>query len=161
MVAGVVAFAQYTRPDRLRLANLQEEIKTLKGNEADYRKFLTFVEAVEKFDQDQHVWVDVLYDIFSVLPPNDEIVLTHLEMDQKEGRVTLKAKAIERDTATKVVRNLRDFRREGHDKQRFEAVVGPQTERKGEKYPFWQDFRITVLDDSAPAGKSKESSTES
>jgi hypothetical protein len=61
--------------------------------------------------------------------------------------VTLKTKAIDRDTATEVIRKLHDFRREGTDLPRFEAAMAAQTHKPGEKYSFWQDLRITVLND--------------
>ena len=97
--------------------------------------------------------MDVLYDIQSVLPGNDELVLTHMEFNQEEGRVLLRTKAVNRDTATKVQRALSEFRREGRDKLRFQAVVGPQDEKKKEKYPYAQDFRVVVLNDDADKRK--------
>lgn len=156
--AAGIAFASYTRPKRNLLARINEEIKGIEEQKADYEKFLTFVDVVRRFDAEQHVWVDVVYEVMAALPQNDELVLTHLDMDQKEGRVTLKTKAVERDTATKVVNSLREYRREGRGKPRFEASAGPQTERKGESYPFTQDFKITVLDDSDAPKKTKDKS---
>ena len=156
VIAGGILFASQTRPDRLKLAAIEEQIRAIEEKEGDYRKFMTFMEQVRRFEHDQHVWVDVLYDVFSILPQNDRVILTQLDMDQKEGRVVLKTKAVDRETATDVVKALRDFRREGAEKPRFEATLGPQTERKGEKYPFSQDFRILVLDDSNSKSRSRE-----
>ena len=59
-----------------------------------------------------------------------------------------KTKALTADTATEVVRKLQDYRREGADSPRFQAGMGAQTNKPGEKYPFWQDLRITVLNDA-------------
>ncbi len=152
IAAGGIVFAKSTKPQRDKLVSLEQQILEIEEKESGYRSFLTFMNGVRAFDQDQHIWVDVLYDVFSILPQNDEIVLTHLDLDQRDGVVVLKAKALERGTATKVVEAFRGFRREGRDAPRFEATFGQQTERPAEKYRFWQDFKITVLDDS---GKSK------
>ena len=46
-----------------------------------------------------------------------------------------------------IVRALRDYRREGRTKARFNGEVGPSKETKGEKYPHQQDLKITILDD--------------
>ena len=68
-------------------------------------------------------------------------------MRQKESEIVLKTKALSRDTATTVIRRLEEFRREGRDQPRFKVSMGPQSEKKRETYPFWQNFWITVLAD--------------
>ena len=83
----------------------------------------------------------------SILPSNQEIVLNHSDMNQKERRLTLKTRTGKRETAIDILRTLRDYRREGRKGPRFEGTMGPQTEKKGEKYPFHQDLRISVLRD--------------
>jgi hypothetical protein len=148
LVAGVMAGLNATRDERAELAKLESDIAEIESQQSEYEKFLKFADTVRAFDGDQHVWVDVLYDIFSVLPGNDKIVLMDMDMNQNDGRVTLKTKAIDRDTATEVIRKLQEFRREGRDKPRFEAAMASQTNKPGENYPFWQDLRITVLDDT-------------
>ena len=147
VAAGIVSFVQYTYPDRAALALIEEQIAELESARSEKGKFLAFTEKIREFDEDQHVWVDVLYNAFSVLPSNEELVLTHLEMRQKESEIVLKTKALNRDIATAVIRRLEDFRRDGRDQPRFKVTMGPQTEKKREKYPYWQDFRITVLKD--------------
>ena len=109
--------------------------------------FDVLMEEIDNFDGGQLVWVDVLHDVFSLLPPNQEMLLTHIEMNQKDGKLTLKTKAKDRETATDVIRKLEEFQREGRDRPRFKAGMGPQTEKKKDRYPFTQDLRVTVLDD--------------
>jgi len=150
VAAGGIAFAKFTEPDRKTLARIEGSIKELEAKRSDHKKFLEVMERIREFDAGQHVWVDVVFDVLSALPTNEELVINHLEMNQSEGRLTLKTKAKNRDTATTAVRRLEEFRREGKDRPRFKAGIGPQTEKKGEKYPYVQDLRIAILRDDAP-----------
>jgi len=68
-------------------------------------------------------------------------------MNQKDGRITLKTRSKTREVASGVIYRLRGFYRDNMEKPRFEVSMGPQTEKKREKYPFAQDLRIMVLDD--------------
>ena len=147
--AGIV-LAKTTKPERDNLARIEAEIAALQENEDDHKKFLEVVKLVREFDKGQLVWVDVLADVFSLMPSNEECLLTNLEMNQKEQRFTLKTKTKSRDLALDVAKRFQGFRRENRERPRFEARVGPQVERKGEKYPFQQDLQITVLNDEAP-----------
>jgi hypothetical protein len=159
VAAGAMALAAVTKDDRYALAALEGGIAKMEGEKRANERFLKLVEQIDGFDADQHVWVDVLYDIFAQLPSHQEMVVNHLEMNQKDARVTLKTQSRNRDTATEVRRKLTELRREGRDKPRFRVHVGSQTEKKNEKYSYAQDFRITVLDDESPKkGKSKRSS---
>jgi len=159
VAAVAMTLAAVTKDDRNALAALEAGIAQMEGEKRANEKFLKLVERIEGFDADQHVWVDVLYDIFSQIPSYKEMVVNHLEMNQKDARVTLKTQSKSRDTATEVRRKLTEFRREGRDKPRFRVHVGSQTEKRNEKYSFAQDFRITVLnDESGKKGKSKRSS---
>jgi len=156
VAAGGIAFAKFTAPDRKALARIESSIQELEGRRADNKKFLDVMDRIREFDGEQHVWVDVLYDVFYVIPTNEELVINHLEMNQSESRLVLKTKAKNRDTATTAVRGLNEFRREGKDRPRFKTSIGPQSEKRGEKYPYVQDLRITVLrDDAVKKGPAK------
>ncbi|MGD2107803.1 MAG: pilus assembly protein PilM [Phycisphaerae bacterium] len=161
LAAGAVTLAGITQDDRNTLQALDKRIAELEGERRDNKKFIQLARYVEAFDADQHVWVDVLYDVFSQLPSHKDLVVNNLEMNQKDGRLTLKTQTRERGTAMDVRRRLMDFRREGHEEPRFRVRVGSQTEKKNEKYSFSQDFRITILDDGPPRkGKSGRGSGE-
>lgn len=160
VAAGGIAFAQFTAPYRKTLARIESSIQELEGKRGENKKFLEVMERIRAFDAEQHVWVDVLYDLFSALPTNEELVVNNLEMYQSESRLVLKTRTRNRDTATAAVRRLDEFRREGKDRPRFKTGIGPQTEKRGEKYAYVQDLRITVLrDDVSKKGpaKSKQS----
>lgn len=160
LAAGGVGFAQFTKEDRAHLADIEKQIAELEDRRSDNRKFMDFVGRVRGFDKEQHVWVDVLFDVFKVLPPTKELVIAQLDVQQDDGRLTLKTKAAGRDTATLAVRKLEEFRREGKTLPRFKVTIGPQSEKKGEKYPFVQDLKISILrDDEAKKGSSRKSAT--
>lgn len=148
LASGAVGLTQYRKDDRATLKRIEREIEELEGNRSNNRKFDDLMRELRAFDAGQHVWVDVLYEVFSKLPQNKDLVVDHLDMQQDQGRVTLKTRTKERDTPLNVVRELEAFRRPGRDKQRFKVTMGPQAEKKGDEYPFSQELRIEVLDDT-------------
>lgn len=154
-----VAFAEYTKPARTTLGRLEKEIRTHELDRKANEKFLKLVGEVVEFDEQQHVWIDVLYEIISILPSNQEIVIKQLDMNQKDGRVTLKTRTTNRDTAIQIIRSLRAYRREERTRPRFDGSIGPQTQKKGEKYPYHQDIKIMVLDDTPRKKKSGKKSS--
>lgn len=152
-VAGIGGFARATKPDRMKLKQIKSDIEAIRDEERDYKKFLAIVEEVEAFDAGQYVWPDVLLNIVSVLPSHRDLVIESLELRQDDGEVKMKTRAKQREIATQVVQQLEAFRRPDCKKPRFDASFGPQTEKRGELYPFSQDFEVIVLDDDAgPSG---------
>lgn len=152
-VAGIGGFASATKPDRMKLNQIRTDIEAIRDKEREYKKFLAIVEDVEAFDAEQYVWPDVLLNIVSVLPSHRDLVIESLELRQDDGEVKMKTRAKEREIATTVVQQLEAFRRPDCKKPRFDASFGPQTEKRGELYPFSQDFEVIVLDDGAgPSG---------
>jgi len=161
LAAGGIAFAKFTAADRKALARIESSIAELEVKQSNNKKFLEVMDKVREFDADQQIWVDVLYDLIDVLPTNEELVITHLELNQSESRLVLKTKAKTRDTATTAVRRLEEFRREEKDRPRFKASIGPQTEKKGERYAYVQDLRIAILrDDAVKTGSTKRKSSD-
>jgi len=161
LAAGGIAFAKFTAADRKTLARIESSIAELEVKQSNNKKFLEVMDKLREFDADQQIWVDVLYDLINVLPTNEELVITHLEMNQSESRLVLKTKAKTRDTATTAVRRLEEFRREEKDRPRFKASIGPQTEKKGERYAYVQDLRIAILrDDAVKTGSTKRKSSD-
>ncbi len=157
IAAGGVALGYYTKPSREKLALLDRDIKAMKVDASRNKKFLKLVDEIRAFDQKQLVWVDELYDVFAMLPPNDEMLISHVDMNQKDGGIKLKTKCKRSDTPAEVIHRLAAFRRDGRDKPRFRAGEGPKTEKKREAYPFSQELRIEVLNDVGGKKKSKKS----
>lgn len=152
--AGVLTVRAVTAEDRKLLAELEQKIDKLEANQSKNQTFMKFVEEVRQFDPRQLVWVDELYDLVGLLPPAEELVVNHLEMNQKDRKITLKTRTKKRDTANETLNRMVAFRREGKEHPRFRVSIGAQSEKKAEKYPFIQDLRIEILDDSGPAKNS-------
>lgn len=148
LVATAMGVVGLTKEDRETLASIESEIKELKSHRSDNKKFLSLMEDLREFDQTQYIWIDEWYDVFGLLPSNQEIVINNMEMIQRDGVIKLKTKAKESDTASKLIERLEAFRRQGHNRPRYKATMGPQSEKKGEGYPFVQELRIRILDDA-------------
>ncbi len=148
LVATSMGVVGLTKDDRETLASIEAEIAELKTHRSDNKKFLALMRDLREFDQNQHIWIDEWYDVFSLLPDNQEMVVNNLAMIQKDGLIKLKTKAKEGDTAGKLIENLEAFRREGRDRPRYRVTMGPQSEKKGDRYPFVQELRIRILDDT-------------
>jgi len=146
VAAAAFGVSEFTKSDRIYLAQLKEDIAELERRESDNRDFLAFMEIVAAFD-DQLVWVDVLHDIISALPSNKVLVINRIDMDQDDREVELETVTKERETPLQAIRALESFRRPGADKPRFRAVMGSQRENAGDDYPYEQQLTITVLDD--------------
>jgi type IV pilus assembly protein PilM len=160
LTAGAVAIAKVTGPQRRELARIEEQIGDLEAQRPENRKFMELMTRVREFDARQHVWVDVLHDIVKVLPTTEQLVVTQLDMNQEDGRLVLKTKAKDRNTPTIAVNRLEEFRREGKDLPRFKVGIGPQSEKKGEKYPYQQDLRIAILNDDVATKSAKKTGNE-
>lgn len=156
VAAAIVMFAfasaygawAITKADRTELAELKQQVNDLQSHSKDNRKFLDLMQELRKFDEDQYIWVDEWYDVFSMLPSNQDMVIDSVDMSDKDGLIKLKTKGKLRDTALEVINKLESFRRDGHDQPRYKVTMGPQTEKKGDAYPFHQELRIRILDDT-------------
>ena len=155
VVATGVGLGQMTKRPRERLAKINAEISRLEDKRKKNKRFLAVLEEVRAFDSRQQVWIDELYNVISTIPSNEEIVINHIDVKQKQSRITLKTMTKRRDTADRTVQDLQAFRREDRDAPRYKVSVGTQTEKKGQKYPFYQDLRIFILDDSSSGKKPK------
>jgi len=158
--ATVLGAWQYTKNDRKTLAVIESQIEELEGTQDNDERFLRLMDDLREFDQKQYIWIDEWYDIFALLPSNQELVINSLEMDQADGRIKLKTKARQRELALQLVDKLQAFRREGRDKPRYVATIGQQSENKGDAYPFVQEFTINIQGDGPDKrGRSRKTSS--
>lgn len=153
VLAAGVAVAGLTKPKRHALTGILEQISELAAQEKDHERFLDLVDEIEAFDGAQIVWVDALYDLFSLLPDSKSLIVTDVALDQNAQQITLKTRTAQRDTGTEIVQKLESFRREEGGKPVFRVSMGAQVEGDDDKYRYSQDFRITVLA-SGQAGRS-------
>lgn len=146
LLAPVVGLANWSAPKRDELKSINAKIEELQENSKKRKDFLKFVETIRAFDGDQHIWVDVMHDVFAVLPNNEELVVMQIDLQQKDNRITLKTKTIDRDTPTRIVRTLEQVVKDTKGTPAFKVTVGPQSEKKNERYAWWQDLRIAIVD---------------
>lgn len=147
MSALAVGFAKFTQVDRENLARIEQTIQKLEKKRSDNNKFLKLMDQIHSFDIDQNIWVDVVFDVVQTLPSHKEFYISHMELKQSDGIITLKTLAKNRDLASDVINKLNKFRRAGKKLPRFQAGMGSQSEKKKELYPFIQEIRIQLLDD--------------
>lgn len=147
MAVAPILVLGMTKGKRDRLAGIEKRIGDLEGNKSENKAFLKVFERAQAFDKDQHIWVDVLYEMLSALPSTDTLVIDEISMDQKDGRVVLKTRGKRRDTGSKAIEALEGYRRKGTDKQRFKVLMGAQKTGKPEDYRYTQDLTVTILDD--------------
>ena len=144
--AGWVFLNQMTKEARADLVKIQKNIRELGKREKDGKRFLKFVDKIKAFDE-QYVWVDVLDDVISALPSNEELVLSNLTLNQENGIVKLATKTKRLESASEIIRALEEFRRQGCKEARFKVVIGSQKEQPKDLYPFRQDINTAVLPD--------------
>lgn len=147
MSALAVGFSKFTQADRDNLARIEQTIEKLEDKTKTNKKFLKLMDQIHSFDTDQNLWVDVIFDVVQSLPSHKELYILHMELKQGDGKLTLKTQSKNRDQASNVIKALNEFRRAGHTLPRFQANMGPQSEKKKELYPFIQEIRIKLLDD--------------
>jgi len=163
VAAAIVMFAfasaygawAITKADRTELAQLKKQVDDLQGHTKENRKFLDLMQELRDFDEHQYIWIDEWYDVFALLPSNQDMVIDSVDMSEKDGLIKLKTKGKLRDTALEVIEKLESFRRDGHDQPRYKVTMGPQTERKGDAYSFHQELRIRILNDTEKKSSKK------
>jgi len=150
LIASVVVLAGSTAPKRAALTRIQAQIDELADDVRDNTRFVELVEEIRAFDENQYVWVDVLYDALAVLPPHEEFVVDHIAMSLSDPQLVLKTRAKQRDLPGEVLKRLEDLDFDGRSRHRFKVVMGPQTEKARELYPYAQDLRISIIDSRKP-----------
>jgi len=153
--ALALGFSRFTKTDRENLKRIETTINKLEAKKSKNNKFLKLMEQIDTFDQDQHIWVDEIFDIIHTMPSHKNLFISHMDLKQKEGLIVLKTQAKNRDLAMEVIKKLTEFRRKNKTLPRFKPIMGPQTEKKKELYPFSQEIRIQILNDENNAPKSR------
>ena len=145
----------YTAPSRNKLARVNQRIEELEGKENTYDKFLELVEELDRFDQGQYIWVDLLYQIMANLPSNEQLVLESVAMDLPKGEIRLKTRAKTSDIAHEVIATVGAYCPAGDADPLFRVDMGEQKENAGEVYPWSQDLVVALLPGST-WGESKD-----
>jgi type IV pilus assembly protein PilM len=154
--AGFVLYQGMNSQGRQRLETVEKEIKRIDDMIQEHRDLMRINKQLESFEQNQHVWVDVMYDLVAALPNHQTLVWDQIVLSEKDRRVELKTRGKERNTASQAVERLNAYQHADGSGPRFEASWGSQSEKPGEDYPYTQDLVIKLLDPK-PSGNTKES----
>ncbi len=152
IVASVMGVVKFTASDRARLASLNEQITELKGQRSANKKFLKLHGVLDDFDESQRVWVDVLVDVVSVFPTNEEMIFDRIDLKQikvgaktgEHAQIVFRTRCKKRSTPTELIKSLHAFVPEQGD-WRLRASMGSQSPNLKESYPFAQDIRIEIV----------------
>lgn len=136
MVAGVAAlfvlaatifYVRGPAKNFARVAELKEQIKETKSQIKANKKFIAMVEFVERFENEQVIWVDELRNLIDVLPDNKKVVLSKVDMYQSGKRMEIGLRAMTGEQIPRVVDNFEAFRPEDDDEPYYRASRGPTT----------------------------------
>jgi len=142
ILAGVVANHNIAGPKRAEIKELKEKRGKLTDKVAEYDEFNRMLDEVQKFEREQIIWVDELADVMSVLPGNDQIILSKIDMSQKERRISLKAIDCKDDKVANEARDGLDaFKLSKDGKPRFNAELD---NLKGQKGDYAQRASLTI-----------------
>lgn len=134
LFAGAVAVA-YTRvvgPQQEQIANLKKQIREAKAELKENKKFGEMMSKVKDFEHEQIIWLDELADFLSVWPEHDQIVISQIDLSQKEERIQLKMDCKDRNIADEAVRKLQEFKLSEDGAPRFDPTMGTTTDQKKE-----------------------------
>jgi Tfp pilus assembly protein PilN len=145
LLSGVVGYFRVVKPQRDRLAAVEQEIEDAEREIAATKKFVKRIKQVEENEEAQLVWLDELHDLLSLLPSNEELVLESIDMSQEDGEVVLKAKATSREVLTETVNELKEYRLAGSDEPYYSASLGSTREETRGQYLWKGPITVRVV----------------
>jgi len=160
IVASIVGVVKITSADRVQLASLNERISDLKSHSQENKKFLKLYKQLNEFDKNQYVWVDVLVDVVSVFPSNEEMIFDRIDLKQlkvgaKKGehaQIVIRTHCKKRSTPGELIDSLHAFV-PAQDTWRIRASMGSQSPSMKERYPYAQDIRIEIVSTKKAANR--------
>ena len=132
VAAAVVAYGKVVGPKKDVIARLEERKRAVDAELKEDARFRKMMAEVEKWEQEQIIWLDELVHVLSVFPDHDHIVLSHIDLSQKEQRIELKMVCKNREVADEARRHLDEFKLSPEGPERFDAKLGTRTDQDGE-----------------------------
>jgi len=126
------------------LENLNKTISTLKAKEAEFKKFNTQVEQINKWSDRTVNWLDQLSSLSKILLPTSQVYLTHTYMaestnDTSRAEIAIQGQADSRRTVDQLAQKLADS-------GRYKVTPGQQvTMERADKYPESFKLNLSVL----------------
>ncbi len=146
IAAGVLSYFQWVKPQYESRERLSAEIAAIQDELKNHREFIKVVKAVQDYEREQIVWLDELRDLVSVLPDQKQMVLTGLDMSQKEKRIKMPFKAKGPTVGKETLDALQAFRLPHVERQQFKALPGPTRVKAKQLYPHTGSLDITIVD---------------
>ncbi|MFH0980616.1 MAG: pilus assembly protein PilM [Planctomycetota bacterium] len=151
LAAGIVAYQRVIVPQKRQLEALAREIDDRQKELKEYNKFRDMLAAVEKFEREQVIWIDELTDVLSVWPGNDQIVLTQIDLSQKDG-IKLQMDCKDRGIPEEARKQVEEFKWSDDGQPRFDAALGAISDQPGQnEYAAKTTMTITLVNRSGRA----------
>jgi type IV pilus assembly protein PilM len=129
--AGAVAYVRVVGPKKQQIANLEKQVEKANAQLKEYKKFGEMMTKVEEFEREQIIWLDELADFLSVWPDTDQIVLSSIDLSQKEGLIQLKDMYCQDVNVADAARARLDaFRKSDDGPLLYDATLGGNTPQK-------------------------------
>jgi type IV pilus assembly protein PilM len=125
--AALVAYARVVGPQKKQLASLEKQLDDANARLKEYKRFGEMMKKVEEFEQEQIIWIDELADFLSVWPSTEQIVVSQLDLSQKDALIQMKLDCKDRSDLDQTVSVLDAFRRDDSGPLRFDATQGTST----------------------------------
>ncbi len=144
IVVGYINFIQPLHEENANLTKLRNELKKELDEHDDFRKL---VSVLDDYEDRRVVWLDELHDVLStgVLADNKSIVFNQIDMSLKRGRIALPFRAAQGAVPNDAVKDLEAVTEGEKKKRKYDAVLGPTTNKAGEKYPVTGQLQIELV----------------
>ncbi|HEY3244395.1 MAG TPA: pilus assembly protein PilM, partial [Phycisphaerae bacterium] len=136
IAAGVLLYFRLVRPQYVELTRIEGQLAKARKLKTSQDELAKLVETAESFDKGQVVWLDALRDLVEAVPDNKELVITRVDMSQRERAVTLRVNIKESGTSGTAVAALDEFRAPDTGARRFEAKQRQLNQAASGNYPY-------------------------
>lgn len=144
--AGVVLYFNTIKPQNETREALLAQVDEIERTLDEHAEFKQIVSLLEKYEQQQIVWVDQLHDFLAVLPDEKKMVLNRIDMSQKDHQIKAPFRASDAHVGSESLEALQGVRVPDGDRPQFEVVLGGTGSKPGQKYPYTGTLIVQMVD---------------
>ncbi len=144
--AGGVFYFNFIKPQYDTRAQLREQIRLVEGQLADHERFGEVVRTLENYESQRIVWLDQLHDIISQLPDEKQIVLSSVDMKQKDHVIKFPYRANDSQVGGALISTLDSIKAPSGNRSQFKATLGATSLKQGDKYPYEGLVAVEIVD---------------
>lgn len=152
VAAGVVFYLMMVKPEYDAREQLRREIAEAQKVLDQHKEFAQIVGVVRDHEKNAVVWIDKLEDLMAALPDQKRIVLSGIDMSQKDKRIKTPYSAVESGVGMQAVESVEAYRRPDDPKPLFKAIAGATSVKENQSYGHTGSLEIEVVAAGAPAG---------